>query len=296
MASAAASENIASAANLTTPVAVFVGGTSGIGQGMAEAFNRHTKGDAHIVLVGRNRAAAETIISNMKSVAGESSTGSYEFVPCDVSLISNVKRSAADIVAKHPKVDFLLITAGVLAAARTLTAEGLDKASAVHYYGRWAFIHELLPALRAARRADADAKVISVFSAGRGYSAHDPATYNDLMCEEYALRNPGIVFAHAFPGGVRTNLLKTSDSALVRALDTILPLLRPFTVSQDECGEYLWRGLYRSVAAAGSGSVPGAYRIGSRGEDLGMARYLGTPEQRKALWAQSASLTHTVDP
>lgn len=104
-------------------------------------------------------------------------------MPCDVSLISNVKRSAADIVAKHPKVDFLLITAGVLAAARTLTAEGLDKASAVHYYGRWAFIHELLPALRAARGADADAKVISVFSAGRGYSAHDPATYNDLMCE-----------------------------------------------------------------------------------------------------------------
>ena len=104
-------------------------------------------------------------------------------MPCDVSLISNVKRSAADIVAKHPKIDFLLITAGVLAAARTLTAEGLDKASAVHYYGRWAFIHELLPALRAARGAHADAKVMSVFSAGRGYSAHDPATYNDLMCE-----------------------------------------------------------------------------------------------------------------
>lgn len=82
----------------------------------------------------------------------------------------------------------------------------------------------------------------------------------------------------------------------MRALDTILPLLRPFTVSQDECGEYLWRGLHRSVAAVGSGSVIGAYRIGSRGEDLGMARYLGTPEQRKALWAQSASLTHTVDP
>ncbi|KAJ6467045.1 hypothetical protein DFH09DRAFT_929905, partial [Mycena vulgaris] len=40
------------------PVAIFVGGKSGIGQGMAEAFARHTKGNAHIVLVGRNRAAA----------------------------------------------------------------------------------------------------------------------------------------------------------------------------------------------------------------------------------------------
>jgi short-subunit dehydrogenase involved in D-alanine esterification of teichoic acids len=53
-------------------VAVFVGGTSGVGQGLAEAFNRHTKGNSHIVLVGRNHKAAENIISRMKSdVAGE---------------------------------------------------------------------------------------------------------------------------------------------------------------------------------------------------------------------------------
>ncbi|KAJ3924157.1 MAG: hypothetical protein NXY57DRAFT_865203, partial [Lentinula lateritia] len=45
------------------PTAVFVGGTSGIGEGMAEAFAKHTQGNAHIILVGRNRAAAESIIS-----------------------------------------------------------------------------------------------------------------------------------------------------------------------------------------------------------------------------------------
>jgi NADP-dependent 3-hydroxy acid dehydrogenase YdfG len=71
MASLAASKNLVSAAKLTNPVAVFVGGTSGIGQGMAEAFNRHTKGNSRIVLVGRNRDAAEKIISKMKSVSGE---------------------------------------------------------------------------------------------------------------------------------------------------------------------------------------------------------------------------------
>jgi NAD(P)-dependent dehydrogenase (short-subunit alcohol dehydrogenase family) len=37
------------------PVAVFVGGTSGIGQATAEAFARHTKGNAHIIICGRNR-------------------------------------------------------------------------------------------------------------------------------------------------------------------------------------------------------------------------------------------------
>ncbi|KAF8723948.1 hypothetical protein AX14_008971 [Amanita brunnescens Koide BX004] len=45
-----------------TPVAIFVGGTSGIGRSMAEAFARYTKGNAHIVLIGRNQAAAESIL------------------------------------------------------------------------------------------------------------------------------------------------------------------------------------------------------------------------------------------
>jgi len=35
----------------TLPVGVFVGGTSGIGQGLAEAFARHTGGNAKIMYV-----------------------------------------------------------------------------------------------------------------------------------------------------------------------------------------------------------------------------------------------------
>ncbi|TDL26766.1 NAD(P)-binding protein [Rickenella mellea] len=312
MASLAASMNLASAAKYSKPVAVFVGGTSGIGQGMAEAFNRHTKGNAHIVLVGRNRDAAETIISKMKSAAGESGTASYEFVSCDVSLISNVKRSAAEIFSRHPKINFLVLSSGFMSTTRSETEEGIDRKLAVQYYGRWSFIHELLPALRSAKEASEDAKVMSVYSAGHGgdidvtdlgfkksYSpsvAASGSTYNDLMCEEYAQRNPGIVFAHSYPGNVRTNLLKASDSVLLRASNIFLPLLYPITVSQDECGEYLWSGLYRIAASgAGSAGVRGAYRIGSKGEDLGKMKYFGTPEQRKALWEHTIKETRTAD-
>jgi len=286
-------------------VAVFVGGTSGIGQGMAEAFNRHTNGSSHIVLVGRNREAAESIISNMKSVVPESSTGSYEFVPCDVSIMSNVKSTAATILTKYPKINFLVMSPGFMSITRTETEEGIDKNMAVHYYGRWTFIHELLPALRSA----GDSKVLSVLSAGVGgkkinvnnfglnIGSSATSTYNDLMIEEYAQRNPGIVFAHAYPGAVRTNLLKASDTFFIRASNIFLTLLYPLTVSRDECAEYLWSGLYRAAAASpGSTGVPGAYRIGNKGEDVGMSKYFGTPEARLALWEHTIKQTNTVDP
>jgi len=311
MASLVASKNIAFVAKLKNPVAVFVGGTSGVGQGMAETFNRHTKGNAHIVLVGRNREAAENIISKMKSDVGGSSTGSYEFVPCDISIMSNVKRSAATISAKHSKINFLLLSAGFMATSRTNTEEGIDKKLAVQYYGRWLFIHELLPALRSARDADEDPRVLSVYSPGGGSvidvndlglkNSNSPsvagpgATYNDLMCEEYALRNPGIVLAHASPGAVRTNILKSSPSMLIRASNIFLPLLYPITVSQDECGEYMWNGLHNCVVSRGSTGVPGAYRIGSKGEDLGMQNYCGTPEHRKILWEHTVAETKAID-
>ncbi|KAJ6592609.1 hypothetical protein B0H19DRAFT_1088142 [Mycena capillaripes] len=42
------------------PVAVFVGGTSGVGRATTEAFAHYTKGNAHIIIVGRNKGAAES--------------------------------------------------------------------------------------------------------------------------------------------------------------------------------------------------------------------------------------------
>jgi hypothetical protein len=82
-----------------------------------------------------------------------------------------------------------------------LTEEGIDKKLAVHYYGRWTFIHELLPALRSAKDASEDAKVMTIlnpsFHTGKinlddlglkkDYSISGAAVagslYNNSMCE-----------------------------------------------------------------------------------------------------------------
>lgn len=83
---------------------------------------------------------------------------------------------------------------------RDETEEGIDKKLAVHYYARWKFTNDLIPALRKAKEGGEDAKVLSILGAGKGgeidledlglkkaYSVSSAGlvapTYNDLMME-----------------------------------------------------------------------------------------------------------------
>jgi NAD(P)-dependent dehydrogenase (short-subunit alcohol dehydrogenase family) len=182
-----------------TPVALFVGGTSGIGQGMAEAFARHLNGNAHIVIVGRNRAAADSIISQFPKPTAAGIT--HEFIQCDITQMKNVQSVTNELLTRLPKINFLVMTPGIMTTkGRDETVEGIDKKMAVHYYARWKFTHDLMPALLKANAAGEDAKVMSVMAAGKGgeidlddlglkksYSltnaALAAATYNDLAME-----------------------------------------------------------------------------------------------------------------
>ncbi|KAJ7087690.1 NAD(P)-binding protein [Mycena belliarum] len=280
------------------PVAIFVGGTSGIGQGMAEAFARHTKGNAHIVLVGRNRAAAEAILATFPKPTAPGVT--HEFVACDVTLMKNVRRVAGELRARLPTVNFLVLTPGVLTMnGRNETEEGIDRKLAVHYYGRWRFIRDLLPALEAAHAAGQDAKVMSVLAAGHGgaidlddlglkqtFSLANAAaaapTYMDIAVNDFGARHPQISFVHSYPGLVRSGALKASDSRFMKAANVLVPLLTPFSYSVEQAGEHQLYALLK----AGAGPV----RTDDKGDDIGLTKaYYGSAEAMARLW------THTED-
>lgn len=123
------------------PVAIFVGGTSGIGAGMAQTFAHHRNGDAHIILVGRNRAAAEEVIASLPKSKGKDSK--YEFVECDISLMRNVRKTTSELSQRLPKVNYLVMSPGIMTMqGRTETDEGIDVKLALHYYARWRFAYE----------------------------------------------------------------------------------------------------------------------------------------------------------
>jgi len=85
-------------------VAVFVGGTSGIGEytirALAATHGDHGKG-LRIYIIGRNAAAAEQTIAYCRSVC---SRGQFLFVKAnDLSLLKDVDRVCAEIVRLEEK-------------------------------------------------------------------------------------------------------------------------------------------------------------------------------------------------
>ena len=175
----------------TPPVAVFVGGTSGIGQGMAEVFANNTKGNSHIIIVGRNRDAAEKILASMPKP--ESGAVTREFVQCDATLMKNVATASQDILSRHPKINYLVMSPGIMTlAGRDETTEGIDKKLAVHYYARWKFLDDLLPGLKKAAEANEKVAVMSVLApaAGGAIDLKDLALKNSFSVTKAALVTP----------------------------------------------------------------------------------------------------------
>lgn len=126
--------SVVRAANLATvpkyrPTALFLGGTSGIGkcihtasfvasndsthslpkgQGVAEALAQVTNGNSHIIICGRNKAAADKIIEGFP----KASDSTYEFEQCDATLMSNVRNTTASLVGRLPKLNYLVLSPG----------------------------------------------------------------------------------------------------------------------------------------------------------------------------------------
>ncbi|KIO21686.1 hypothetical protein M407DRAFT_245407 [Tulasnella calospora MUT 4182] len=252
------------------PTALFVGGTSGCGQGTAEAFARATQGRAHILICGRNREAAERIIETFP----KHPESKYEFVQCDVTLMKNVvtaaeevKHKITDADGKKTTLNYLVLSQGIMVMnGFDPTSEGIDKKLALHFYSRWKFVDELLPLLEKASTDGEEARVMSILDPGTGSpldtsdlglkntfslarAAKHARDYNDNFVAEYSSRHPGISFIHIYPGFVNT------PGATKNLPWYLKPIAAPIAHlggrSLGDCGEYLATGLFNPAYKAG---------------------------------------------
>ncbi|KAJ3516347.1 hypothetical protein NLJ89_g1190 [Agrocybe chaxingu] len=278
------------------PVMVVTGATAGIGQAMAEAFARHQHGRVHIILIGRNRQAAEATIASLP----KSEDSTYEFFQCDLTLMKNIHAMTKDLLTRLPKINFLVHCAGYAdLKGRIDTEEGIDMKLAARYYQKFALTYDLLPLVRKAKELGEAASVIDPFGAGmpssfidmelgdlglkKSYSAWRAlffsGTYNDLMMAEFARREPEIAFVYTSVGAVYTSILTTSNPILWVLFLPLRPLFWLLMTSAPVCAEYM---LFAMLDAD-----KGFHRRDQRGNDIGMKNFPQVENAQRLLWEHS---------
>ncbi|KAH7131476.1 hypothetical protein B0J13DRAFT_105051 [Dactylonectria estremocensis] len=246
-------------------VAVFVGGTSGIGH-LALTELVESGSSTKIYLIGRPSAAArtETRIAHFRTI---NPNVEIVWLEGEISLLSDVARICTDIKSKESTLDLLFLSAGFLPfSGRRETSEGLDTSQSVLYFSRITFIISLLPLLS----SSSTARVVSIMGGGKERAKIDledlelkkPGAFGavrsqthliamtTLTMDKLAERNKAVTFIHTFPGQVDTGNLRADlspNSPLSWLLWIVVePLIRLIGLSHKESGQ---RHLYVGTSA-----------------------------------------------
>jgi NADP-dependent 3-hydroxy acid dehydrogenase YdfG len=91
-------------------VALFVGGTSGIGKGTLIQLAKHAPAPT-VYIVGRSKKSTTPLLEELKSLNPEAH---FIFLETEVSLIKNVDAVCKEIRANETKLDLLCMSAGYL--------------------------------------------------------------------------------------------------------------------------------------------------------------------------------------
>ncbi len=115
------------------------GGNSGIG---LEAGRQLVAQGHQVVLIGRDPAKGRA------AVEGLGGSAKAEFLTADLATHAGVRAAADQVLSKHPRLDALLLGAGVLTLKDSRTADDLNPVFAVNYLSRYHLAQRLLPAVR----------------------------------------------------------------------------------------------------------------------------------------------------
>ncbi|KAF2716718.1 hypothetical protein K431DRAFT_256998 [Polychaeton citri CBS 116435] len=226
-------------------VAVFVGGTNGVGETTVRQFARYAS-QPRVYIVGRSQEAGERIVAECKAVNPD---GTFVFLKRETALMRDVDGICNELIEKEEAINLLFLTVGTLQIG-IKTEEGLHYPAALTIYARNHFISRLLPQIRQAKRLR---RVISVYGATfegqismldfQGWKLFRPqmqaheASITTLALEAHRREAPEVSFVHNFPGAVESGIGRGSIGWLMRTLKTIFAILGPLVhIPLEEAG------------------------------------------------------------
>lgn len=229
--------------------ALVVGGTSGIGRGIAETL---ASCGANVIVVGSSSARGEATVQAMTSLAKYPSEQTFQALSADLSTVKGCIGMTKQLSCS---LDFLVFTVGVWPDKECpRTADGVDKVIALDVLARFVITEELAALL------SKEARVMSVL----GSTARTPpppstelmkqlvtcekqnyftpqmlgtaGTVMDNWLQSAPTHHPGVSFVGTFPGIVDTSLVLTSKT-FPSCLRPILKKLQSLVaMTPQECG------------------------------------------------------------
>jgi retinol dehydrogenase 12 len=173
---------------------LITGANQGIGKASAIALG---KMGASLVLVCRNRERAEAAV---RDIEGAGVKG-VELLIADLGSQAEVRRVAAEVKAKHDRLDVLLNNAGVIVTSRRTTVDGIEETFAINHLAPFLLTNQLLDLLE----KSAPSRIVNVSSeAHRGAKMH----WDDLQFERASYSSFG-----AYGQSKLSNILFTRELA-----------------------------------------------------------------------------------
>lgn len=149
---------------------LITGATNGIGE--AAALELAQMG-AQVVIVGRNPARAETVVSEIREKTGNPQV---DILLADLSSMEEVRRLAQDFKQKYARLDVLVNNAGATFSKRQVTVDGLEATFALNHLSYFLLTSLLLDMLT----ASAPSRIVSVASDAQQMNVLD---FDDLQGE-----------------------------------------------------------------------------------------------------------------
>lgn len=284
---------------------VVTGANSGIGYAAARELARR---GAHVVLACRS---AERGAAALERMSAEVPDGDIELMRLDLGDLGSVREFAHAYAQASDRLDLLVNNAGVMAVARSRTADGFETQFGTNHLGHFALTGLLLPALL----ATPGARVVTVSSTmhlranididdlnserkyGRWLAYGRSKTANLLFTHELARRlaanGSEVIAAAAHPGYASTNLQTAGPSAEGRkGVERFMRIGNRFFAQSAEAGAL--PTLYAATAPdVRPDSFIGPSFVMWRGTPAPSLRASWTRNDRagERLWAASEELT-----
>jgi NAD(P)-dependent dehydrogenase (short-subunit alcohol dehydrogenase family) len=149
-------------ASLKDRVCIVTGANSGVGFAAAK---RLAQGGAHVVMVCRSPERAEAA----RAEVVKAGPGPVDVVLADLASLDDVRRAAAELLERYPKIHVLINNAGFHSTTRTVTGDGYETVFAVNHLASFLLTRLLLDRLR----ESAPARIIQVNSQGHRFNGLD---------------------------------------------------------------------------------------------------------------------------